>query len=170
MGAEKNGTFVNIDGRTQRSKAALTAPGQARNDWQIIRALSEVVGIDLGYDSIDGLRERMFEVAPHLENVDRIEGSEFNIYSEAVEPSQVETSAGKAVAPLNGEALPKYFTNYFATDPISRSSLVLKKASKDLPNSTNSWCLLVITNVVHGLKTAVFPSLFVKCLDITVLF
>ena len=137
--AEKNGTFVNIDGRVQRSKAALTPPGQARNDWQIIRALAEVCGVELGYDGIEGVRDRMFEVAPHLENVDRIEQNEFSVYSEEVEPSQ-DATASKAVVPITDEKLQKYFTNYFATDPISRSSLVLKKASKDLPNSTNSWC------------------------------
>jgi len=137
--AEKNGTFVNIDGRVQRSKAALTPPGQARNDWQIIRALAEVCGVELGYDGIEGLRDRMFEVAPHLESVDRIESNEFNLYSDEVEASQTDT-ASKAVVPITSEKLQKYFTNYFATDPISRSSLVLKKASKDLPNSTNSWC------------------------------
>ena len=137
--AEKNGTFVNIDGRTQRSKAALTPPGQARNDWQIIRALSEICGITLNYDDMQQLRERMFDIAPHLENIDQIETSTFNIYDDDIEPDRDQTSSTDSITQIKNEPFDKYFTNYFATDPISRSSLVLKKASQDLPNSTNSW-------------------------------
>lgn len=138
--AEKNGTFVNVDGRVQRSKAALTAPGQARNDWQILRALAEVAGVDLGYDDIEGLRQRMFEVAPHLEKVDTIEPSEFNVVGgDECEPA-VGGDHTNAVVAVDNEPFEKYFTNYFATDPISRSSLTLRKAAKQLPKSTNSWC------------------------------
>ena len=39
---EKNATYVNTEGRAQRTRLAVTAPGQGREDWKIIRALSEV--------------------------------------------------------------------------------------------------------------------------------
>lgn len=136
--AEKNGTFVNIDGRVQRSKAALTPPGQARNDWQIIRALSEVCGVPLPYDNIEDLRQRMFDIAPHLEYIDQIEPSSFHLYDEQMQAAEDATPSDAVVA-ITNEPFEKYFQNYFATDPISRASLVLKKASKQLPNSTNSW-------------------------------
>merc|ERR1719242_118062 len=137
---EKNGTFVNIDGRVQRSKAALTPPGQARNVWQVIRALAEICGIDIEYDNIEGIRQRMFDIAPHLENVDVIEANEFGLFDEENEEVKgMEASDRKAiVSSVYNEKFDKYFTNYFATAPISRSSLVLKKAAKELPNSCNS--------------------------------
>lgn len=39
---EKNGTYVNTEGRSQHTRVAVTAPGMAREDWKIIRAVSEV--------------------------------------------------------------------------------------------------------------------------------
>ncbi|VDL68167.1 unnamed protein product [Nippostrongylus brasiliensis] len=63
---EKEGTFVNTEGRVQRTLPAVTPPGEARADWKIIRALSEVAGKSLPYDDLKQLRHRITEVAPHL--------------------------------------------------------------------------------------------------------
>jgi len=56
------GTYVNMEGRAQQTFAALTPPGEAREDWKIIRVVSEVVGEKLPYDKITELRIRMAEV------------------------------------------------------------------------------------------------------------
>lgn len=63
---EKNGTFVNMEGRVQRSLRATFPPGDAREDWTIFRALADVVGVRLPYDSIDQLRARIGQEWPHL--------------------------------------------------------------------------------------------------------
>jgi len=59
---EKSGTYVNTEGRVQRTRAAVNAPGNAREDWKIIRALSEVLGFTLPYDSAYDIRQRLQEV------------------------------------------------------------------------------------------------------------
>jgi NADH dehydrogenase (ubiquinone) Fe-S protein 1 len=63
---EKTGTYVNVEGRVQRSYPSSTLIAQARDDWAIIRALSEVVGAPLPYDSLDAVRQRLVDVAPHF--------------------------------------------------------------------------------------------------------
>lgn len=54
-------------------QAAAPLVGDAREDWKIVRALSEVVGKTLPYDSLDGVRARLADVAPHLGHVDTVE-------------------------------------------------------------------------------------------------
>merc|ERR1719461_1021617 len=71
--AEKNATYVNMDGRVQKTKPALTPVGYARQDWQIIRALSEVMGgAVLPFDNLEDIRARMVEVCPSFENFEMI--------------------------------------------------------------------------------------------------
>lgn len=72
---EKQATYLNAEGRAQQTLAAVTAPGLAREDWKIIRAISEVVGHPLPYDTIDDLRSHLEAIAPHLTNYGRREGS-----------------------------------------------------------------------------------------------
>ncbi|MGR6328092.1 NADH-quinone oxidoreductase subunit NuoG [Sphingomonas sp. XXL09] len=64
--AEKSGTWVNTEGRVQRGERAVFAPGDAREDWTIFRALSEVLGATLPFDSLAGLREAMATEVPAL--------------------------------------------------------------------------------------------------------
>ena len=64
--AEKAGTWVNLEGRVQRGERGVFPPGDAREDWTIFRALSEVVGEKLPFDSLAGLREAMFTEVPAL--------------------------------------------------------------------------------------------------------
>ncbi len=63
---EKDATFVNTEGRAQSTLAAVNPPGEAREDWQIIRALSEIADRTLQYDSLAQIRTRLAQVAPHL--------------------------------------------------------------------------------------------------------
>jgi len=64
--AEKPGTYVNLEGRVQRSERAVFPPGDAREDWAILRALSDALGHRLPFDSFDALRELMFTQVPAL--------------------------------------------------------------------------------------------------------
>jgi NADH dehydrogenase (ubiquinone) Fe-S protein 1 len=70
---EKTATYVSTEGRVQSTRSASTPPGFAREDWHIIRALSEELGTPLPYDSLDEVRTRMAELAPHLVKLDYIE-------------------------------------------------------------------------------------------------
>jgi NADH-quinone oxidoreductase subunit G len=64
--AEKPGTYVNLEGRVQRGERAVFPPGDAREDWTILRALSQVLGRTLPFDTYDGLRAAMFAEVPAL--------------------------------------------------------------------------------------------------------
>ena len=63
---EKNGTYVNLEGRVQQSNKAIFAPGDAREDWSILRALSDVIGKKLPFDSFAELRAKMAKDHPEL--------------------------------------------------------------------------------------------------------
>src|ERR1700739_1227404 len=83
---EKSGIFVNTEGRVQMANRAAFPPGEAREDWAIIRALSEIVGQRLRYDTLGQLRQALFRAAPHLMRVDRIA---------AGDAADIKTLAGK---------------------------------------------------------------------------
>lgn len=70
---EKSTSWVNTEGRTQLGRAAVPPPGAAREDWKIIRAVSEVVGAPLPYDELTALRERMWDISPTLLRYDTVE-------------------------------------------------------------------------------------------------
>jgi len=70
---EKSATYVNVDGRVVLARLANSPPGQGRSDWEVIRALSEVLGHTLPYDDLQQIRFRIAELAPHLVKYDYIE-------------------------------------------------------------------------------------------------
>ncbi len=109
---EKHGTYVNTEGRVQRGALAVYPPGEAREDWKIPRALSEMLGVTLPYDDIEALRGRLEQVNPVFGRLD------FLPRFGCSDPS------GPAGDPVRlGEApfLPAV-ENYYQTDPISRAS------------------------------------------------
>ncbi|TPE53877.1 NADH-quinone oxidoreductase subunit NuoG [Amaricoccus solimangrovi] len=69
---EEAGIFVNTEGRPQLANRAGFPPGEARENWAIIRALSAVLGQTLPFNSLPELRARMFEAAPHLAAIDLV--------------------------------------------------------------------------------------------------
>ena len=92
---EKQATYVNTEGRAQQTLLAVSPPGLAREDWKIIRALSEVLGEALPYDNLDEIRSRMEDIAPHLVRLGRRE--ENNYFKQAAELAKV-TRGGERVA------------------------------------------------------------------------
>ena len=119
---EKNALFVNTDGRPQQSRSAQSPPGFARDDWMILRALSEELGTPLPYDSLDEIRTRMAELAPHLVKFDHIESSGFE--------SLAHRASGSTK--LNSTPLVDPVDNFYQTDAISRNSLVMARCTKEL--------------------------------------
>lgn len=78
---------MNTEGRAQQTLVAVSPPGQAKEDWKIIRALSEIIGTRLPYDNLDEIRSRMEEIAPHLVRYGTAEDA--NYFYQALQLSQV---------------------------------------------------------------------------------
>ena len=66
---EKDGLYVNFEGRVQRGRRATFPPGEAKEDWAILRALSEVLGVKLPYDDRAALIAAIKKQAPHFANL-----------------------------------------------------------------------------------------------------
>lgn len=123
---EKEGTYVNMEGRVQRTRPATNTVGSAKPDWSIIRALSELSGVALPYDDLSQVQNRLADVAPHFGKVGSVES--ITVHAPLQEGSQ---SAQGSLSP--------YFTNHWMTNPISRSSVVMARCSEQMPNATNSY-------------------------------
>lgn len=119
---EKQGTYVNTEGRAQQTLNAVTPPGYARNDWKILRALSEVAGHTLPYESLQEVRDRLQEVSPSLTRYNKIQEVSFD--NKAVELSQL-VKANLGNAPIDVKL--KKLEDYYMTDVISRSSVTMSK-------------------------------------------
>jgi len=72
---EKDGIYLNTEGRVQYAGRATFPPGEAREDWTIIRALAGRMGVNIGFDSLDELRAELFEIAPHFANQDEVKSA-----------------------------------------------------------------------------------------------
>lgn len=111
---EKNGTYVNTEGRVQMTRAATSLPGAAREDWKILRAASEFVGAPLPYDDVEALRDRMEEISPTLRQYDIVEGTALPALSKV---QLVDQNKGSKAS---GEPFRKVVENFYFTDAISR--------------------------------------------------
>lgn len=111
---EKSGTYVNTEGRVQLTRAAVSLPGAARDDWKIIRAVSEYLGHPLPYDDLEVLRDRMEEISPVMRRYDTVEPSTLTSLAKV---QLVDQNKG---AKASGETLKKPIANFFFTDVISR--------------------------------------------------
>ncbi len=109
---EKHGTYVNTEGRVQRATMAVYPPGEAREDWKIIRALSEIMGRTLPYDDIGALRRRMEEANPVFSRVG------FLPRFGCSDPS----GPARDIAKLGSAPFRAAFATYYQTDPITRAS------------------------------------------------
>jgi len=112
---EKHAIYVNTEGRPQHTHRAVFPPGDAREDWRILRALSEVLGKKLPYDTVEAVRAGMAEANPVFAKMDRIVPSTWGAFGTAGQISD---------APL---ASP--IANFYQTDPISRASPTMAKCT-----------------------------------------
>ncbi|MCJ1377192.1 NADH dehydrogenase (ubiquinone) 78K chain precursor, 5-prime end [Xylographa soralifera] len=120
---EKSVTYLNTEGRVQMTRAATSLPGAARDDWKIIRAVSEYLGAPLPYDDIEALRDRMEEISPVLRRYDIVEPSSIGALSKV---QLVDQNKGSKAS---GEPLRNPIKNFFFTDVISRSSPTMARCS-----------------------------------------
>jgi NADH-quinone oxidoreductase subunit G len=117
--SEKSATFVNTEGRPQMTRRGAFPPGDARDDWAILRALSDVLGAKLPFDSLDQLRAQLYAAVPHLAALDEIMPADPEGLSE--------------LAALQGEMVTAPFAcpirDYFLTNPIARASRIMAECS-----------------------------------------
>ena len=119
---EKNGIYVNTEGRAQLAKLASAPPGEAREDWKILRALSEAAGKTLPYDTLADLRGALVKAHPGFARIGDVTPSSLGSYS---------GPAGSAMdAPF---AHP--IANFYMTDPISRASLTMSHCTEVFLNA-----------------------------------
>ena len=116
---EKSGTYVNTEGRVQMTSRAGFAPGDAREDWAILRALSDVLGKKLPFDSLAQLRASLHAAHPHLAQIDEIAAGSADDVAKA--------------AKIGGKVLKAAFASpvkdFYLTNPIARASAVMAECS-----------------------------------------
>lgn len=118
--SEKPGTYVNTEGRVQRSERAVFPPGDAREDWSIFRALADVLGVSLGFDSFDACRAAMIAAVPAL-------GAEgVADYGWAV--PKIDAKAAKAAS----GPIPSPIKDFYLTNAIARASETMQRCSAEL--------------------------------------
>ncbi len=117
---EKNGLYVNLEGRVQMGKRAVFPKGEAKEDWSILRALSEVLGHKLPYDSLDQLRAKLFADHPTFGQIDFAPGS-------------VATSFDIDALGVAGEVSDAPFESaikaFHLTNPVARASVTMAECA-----------------------------------------
>ena len=116
---EKSGIYVNTEGRVQMAARASFPPGEAREDWAILRALSDVLGCKLPYDSLAQLRQALFKAHPHLQRLDQIV---------AGERAQIAALAARGGA-VEKAAFGRALDDFYLTNPIARASAIMAECS-----------------------------------------
>ena len=116
---EKPGIYVNTEGRVQQAGRAGFPPGEAREDWAILRALSDVLGHRLPYDSLAELRAALYVAHPHLMRVDQIDRGALDA------PAALATHAAKPAK----DAFRNPVADYYLTNPIARASAIMAECS-----------------------------------------
>jgi NADH-quinone oxidoreductase subunit G len=114
--AEKPGTYVNLEGRVQRAERAVFAPGDAREDWSILRALSDRLGRTLPFDSFEELRAAMASDVPAL-------GQEGLVTFAWAAPALSATASGSVTYPI---------ADFYLTNAICRASPTMQRCSAEL--------------------------------------
>ncbi|HEY5127270.1 MAG TPA: NADH-quinone oxidoreductase subunit NuoG [Bradyrhizobium sp.] len=116
---EKSALYVNTEGRVQMASRAAFPPGDAREDWAILRALSDAVGHTLPYDSLAQLRQALFAAHPHMMRIDQI--------------APADAAAVGKLAKLGGAAdkaqLASSVADFYFTNPIARASAIMAECS-----------------------------------------
>ena len=117
---EKNGLYVNTEGRVQMGQRAVFPKGEAREDWAILRALSGYLGATLPYDTLDQLREKLYSDHPTFGQIDHAPGS----IPAAIDTSKVGAKGEVSDTPFAGPVKDFYLTN-----PIARASVTMAECS-----------------------------------------
>lgn len=115
---EKPGTYVNTEGRVQFAERAAFPPGDAREDWSIFRALADVLGVSVGFDSFDACRAAMIAAVPAL-------GGEGEIadYGWSLPKGGTAKPSGPIPSPIK---------DFYLTNAIARASATMQRCSAEL--------------------------------------
>jgi len=114
--SEKSATYVNTEGRVQRTARAIFPPGDAREDWTIIRALSDALGKTLPYDDVSGVRRRMAALNPVFYGLNDVATVIWEDFGQSGEMGE---------APFKSP-----IGNFYMTDPISRASATMAECTR----------------------------------------
>jgi NADH-quinone oxidoreductase subunit G len=120
---EKDGLYVNFEGRVQQSRRAAFPPGDSKEDWAILRALSDVIGKRLPYDNRDTLRRAIVDDAPHFAEMGRLPPP-------PTSDAAIWDSIG-TVGPLQTSfPLRSPIADFYLTNPIARASETMAECSR----------------------------------------
>ncbi|MFA5949856.1 MAG: NADH-quinone oxidoreductase subunit NuoG [Hyphomicrobium sp.] len=116
---EKSATYVNTEGRAQVTARAAFPPGESKEDWKILRALSPLVGHTLPFDSLESLRAAMYKAVPVLAKLD------------AVVPASLDAIAAlaKVKGTIKDEPFRSSVTDFYLTNAIARASAIMAEMS-----------------------------------------
>jgi len=116
---EKDGIYMNLEGRTQRARRAVFPPGQAREDWKIIRAISDQADLSIGYNDIADVRTEMGAQYPALMAYDEIQDVELKAFK------------AKSVGKASNDPFEYPIDNFYLTNPICRASDIMKRCAQE---------------------------------------
>ena len=117
---EKNGLYVNTEGRVQMGERAVFPKGEAKEDWSILRALSEILGYKLPYDSLDQLRAKLFADHPTFGQIDYAPGST---------PAMFDLAALGGAGELADTPFENAIKAFHLTNPIARASVTMAECA-----------------------------------------
>ena len=117
---EKSGLYINTEGRAQMTSRAAFPPGEAREEWAILRALSDTLGHRLPFDSLAALRQMLFKAFPHLMRLDEITPAD---------AAAVLTLAGRG-GKTDATPFKAAYASYYLTNPIARASAVMAECAR----------------------------------------
>jgi NADH-quinone oxidoreductase subunit G len=115
---EKDGTYVNTEGRVQRGRMAVPPPSEAREDWRIIRAASQFLGVTLPFDTLEALRAEMAAAHPVFARLDQ-----------APLPGCTDDAGPEAASALGDAPFGLPIRNYWQVDPITRASSTMAECA-----------------------------------------
>jgi len=126
---EKDGLYVNFEGRVQRGRRATFPPGEAKEDWAILRALSEVLGVKLPYDDRAALLAALEKDATHFASL--------NAAPVHADTSAVTWGAVGDSGALDSASVTYGVADYYLTNPIARASETMARCSQELVHGAN---------------------------------
>ncbi len=116
---EKTATYVNMEGRAQMTMRAVFPPGDAREDWTIIRALSEAVGKTLPFDNVMELRRQIYDHSPALAKIGRV----------SAEPTAKLLELGREAIRIRSRPFAVAIEDFYLTNPVTRASRIMAEMS-----------------------------------------
>ena len=115
---EKNATYVNTEGRVQLARLAVNPPGEAREDWTVLRALSAYAGpAPLPYDNLGQVRQKLIATAPSFAAIDQKPEASWGVF-------------GRSKGGLDSSSFASLVPNFYMTDPISRNSETMARCTE----------------------------------------